>query len=164
MIHNHRYHLQEIIPQSELQAWRASLAKSRAANCPDEVSQFIDALAPKLPDFGRIGTYTTIMPGYDLLLSGIKEVNGEKVNVWGAYPIEVPRMVAQDHHTAMHRIFNRRGKQGLIDYCRARVKGTELERLLYILDVNVFHQERTAFKRTLEEINAAQKEESRIQP
>jgi len=153
MLEVKKYLPANVINQEELAAWRASIKKVQAEHCPEEVKQFIKALAEKLPDFGQIGKFTTLISGYELQLSGMKYFNGERINAWEVYQLPVPRMVAVDHETAMHRIFHRQGKQGLINYCRARVKGTELEKLLAILDVHVFKQERAEFKKVLAEIN-----------
>jgi len=150
-----KYMPPEVVDQDALRAWRDSIKKHEADHCPEEVKSFITALAKKLPDFGQIGKFTTVISGYELLLSGMKHFNGEKIYPWEVYRLPVPHMVAVDHETAMHRIFHRRGKQGLIDYCKARVKGTELERLMDILYVHVFKQEHEEFKKVLAEINQA---------
>ena len=147
----------EIVPQHELQAWRATLKKDNIENCPDEVQQFIHAVAAKLDDFGRIGQSESMIDGEDLLLCGMKEVKGEKIYPWVKYPINVPHMVAVDHHAAMYKAFHRKGKQGLIDYVKARLKGTDLERLLDVLSVHVFKEDRPEFKKVLDDINAAKK-------
>jgi hypothetical protein len=152
MIDVKKYLPSDVVDQDELAAWRASIKKVQAEHCPEEVKQFIKALAEKLPDFGQIGKFTTLITGYELQLSGMKYFNGEPINAWEVYQLPVPRMVAVDHETAMHRIYHRQGKQGLINYCKARVKGTELERLLTILNVHVFKQERDEFKKVMEEI------------
>lgn len=147
----------EVIPQKDLEDWRRSLRRTEDKFCPDEVRQFITAVAAKLPDFGQIGKERDTITGYELQLSGVKEMRGETINAWELYELPVPRMVAVDHHAAMHRIYNRKGKQGLIDYCRARIKGTELERILTILNVHVFNQERPEFMKVLHDINASPK-------
>ncbi len=143
----------DVVDQDELRAWRNGLKKSEAKDCPNEVRQFIAAVSEKLPDFGQIRKDKTMISGYELQLAGMKEFHGERINAWEVYELPVPYMMAVDHHTAMHRIFHRKGKQGLIDYCKARVKGTELEKLLAILDVHVFKQERAEFRKVMEEIN-----------
>lgn len=160
MVEIKKYMPADVVNQDDLHAWRASIKKSEDKNCPEEVRQFIGALATKLPDFGQIGKFKSLIAGYDLLLSGMKEYKGESINPWDIYPIEVPHMVAVDHSTAMHRIYQRRGKQGLIDFCKAKVKGTELEQVLEILNVHVFHEERTEFKRVMEEIEQSKKMDS----
>lgn len=154
--------LPEIIPQDELAAWRENIAKVAVDKCPPEVVEFIDALAAKLDDFIRIKTEYVNTSGEDLLLGGVKEINGEPVNAWDTYPTLLPYMVAADHRAAMYRIFNRKGKQGLIDFCQVKVKGTELERTLQILNVIVFHQERSEFKTIMDDIRASQKLETKL--
>lgn len=129
-------------------------------DCPVEVSDFIEAIAAKLPDFGQIGKERVRITGYELLLSGVKEFKSEPVDTYAVYDLPIPRMVACDHVSAMHRIYNRKGKQGLIDFCRNKVNGTELARVLEILDVHVFKQERPEFKKVMTEINAQKKLDS----
>ena len=157
MIEVKTFVLPEVIPQSELQQWKANIHRVEAPNCPAEVRQFIDALALKLADFAQIGKERTMISGRELLLAGMKELEGEPINTWTIYPLPIPRMVAVDHNAAMHRIFNRKGKQGLIDFCKAKVRGTELERLLTVLSVNVFKEERPEFKKVMADINASKK-------
>ena len=154
--------LPEIIPQDELTAWRNTIAKMAVDQCPPEVVEFIDALAGKLDDFIRIRTEDVLISGEDLLLGNIREVHGEPVRPWGQYPTPLPYMVAADHRAAMYRIFHRKGKQGLIDFCKVKVQGTELERVLQILNVVVFRQERTEFREMMDVIKASQKMESDI--
>ena len=131
--------LPEVVPQADLLAWRASIRKQYAYDAPIEVKEFIEALAAKLPDYGRTGNDLVPFTGYELQLSGIKELGGEEVVSFGMYNIEVPRLAATDEALTMYRIFQRKGKKGLIDYCKAKVKGTQLQRVLYILEVEVFH-------------------------
>lgn len=157
-----RIKLPEIIPQDELIAWRNNIGKVGIDTCPPEVIEFIDALAAKLDDFIRIRTEDVLISGADLLLGNVKEIGGERVYPWGEYNTPLPYMVAADHRAAMYRIFHRKGKQGLIDFCRAKVHGTELERTLAILNVVVFKQERTEFRNIMNEINASQKLQSNI--
>lgn len=159
---SHRIKLPEIIPQAELEAWRNKIAKVGIDKCPPEVIEFIDALAAKLDDFIRIRTEDVLISGYDLLLGGMKEIRGEPINPWEVYPTPLPYMVAADHRAAMYRIFHRKGKQGLIDFCKVKVKGTELERVLQILNIVVFRKERPEFKKIMDEISASQKLESNI--
>jgi hypothetical protein len=149
--------LPEVIPQAELQAWRKRLRKEQAVNCPPEVIEFIEAIAEKMADFGRIRNYKDRIWGWELMLTNMKEFAGKEINIGDNYELDVPHMIAVDHRTWMHRIFKRRGKQGLIDYCRTQVNGTELQRTIEILEVAVFHNERPTFRKIMDEIRRAQK-------
>lgn len=145
--------LPEVVDQAHLQSWKKSQEQAVPTNdVPAEVLSFIDALSAKLPDFGRIRNFSTIITGYELLLAGMERWNGNPVSRWDNYQMDVPHMVVIDNRTTMLRLYKRKGKQGLIDYCRARVKGTELQRLLDVLNVNVFNQQRPEFKRVLHSI------------
>jgi hypothetical protein len=141
------------------QAWKASLKKVNVDDCPLEVKQFIEAMDRQLDPFGQIGKFRTQITGYELLLSGMKELNGEPIQRWETYPLDVPRTVAVDHSTAMHRIYHRQGKQGLINYVRARVKGRALASVLEILTVVIFKQERPEFKAIMAQINESKPHE-----
>lgn len=152
MIEMQKLQLPDIIPQEELRAWRSSLPKVVARDCPEEVRQFIDAVATKLPDFEQFQQESVSITGHELLLCGMKEMNGEKIRPWFAYELPVPRMMAVDYHNSMHRIFNRKGKQGLIDFVRAKVEGSKIARLLEVLNVHVFHTERREFQQVMDEI------------
>ena len=159
-----RLELADIIPQEELLAWRASLPKVVAKHCPEEVKEFITAMSKKLPDFQQYQVEKSVISGSELILCGVTEMKGEKISHQYVYDLPVPRMQAVDHHTAMHRIYNRRGKQGLIDYVTARVKDTQLERLLNVLHVHVFHEERPEFRKVMDEIRQSKKIEMRLHP
>lgn len=135
--------LPEVVPHAELQAWKQ---KNREfwmqASAPAEVKGFIQALANKLGDFAQFRTYKVYWSGRALGLSSDS-----------MYPVDVPVMQAVDYCTTMMRIYKKRGKQGLIDFCKVKVKGSELEKVLDILHVHVFHEERPEFKKILSEIN-----------
>lgn len=151
------YRLPEIVPHEALQAWRDAIPKPDLRGCPAEVRDFINALADKLPDFGQIRKDNTVITGYELNLANMHTYNGQWIDPMGVYDLPVPYLVPIDNRTSMHRTFIRRGKQGLIDWVKARVKGSELERLLEILTVHVFKEERPEFASMLEKINASKK-------
>lgn len=154
--------LPEIVPQEVILSWRNNIRKVGSGECPPEVVDFIESLAEKLDDFIRIRTETVMISGEDLLLGNVKQVGGEPVYPGINYPTPLPYMVAADHRAAMYRIFHRKGKQGLIDFCMAKVQGTELARILQVLNLVVFRQERPEFKKIMDEINASRKLESNI--
>lgn len=152
------YMPEEVVPQSEVLAWKERLRQMQPkTDCPEEVQQFISAIAEKLCDFGQIRKYTTMIPGDELLLTGVKEVNGERVFSFASYPVLVPHMIAVDNYSSILRIYRRKGKKGLIDYCKAKVKDTELERVLDILNVHGFHIDRPEFIATMTRIEEAKK-------
>lgn len=152
MIDMPRLQLPEIVPQEDLIAWRASLPKRMTDNCPIEVREFIDALANKLPDFEQFQKESVPISGHELLLCGMKQMDGETIRPSTFYELPFPRMMAVDHRNTMHRIFSKKGKQGLIDFVRAKVEGSAIAPLLEILNVNVFKIERPEFQRVMEDI------------
>lgn len=150
--------MQEVVPHQEVITFQKSIRRSEPATlAPAEVEQFISALAEKLGDFGQIRKDKTGISGRDLLLCNMKELKGEVIDPWCVYQIDVPYMVAVDNYTSMMRIFRRKGKQGLIDYCKARVNKTALAGTLDILNVHVFHQARPEFQQVLNNIQASKK-------
>jgi hypothetical protein len=149
--------LSNVVPPEAITAWRKTLKETQSHNCPQEVVDFINAMSEKMDDFSRLREENIKISGYDLQLSGMKEMHGEPINPWELYDLKIPFMIAVDHKKWMHRIFNRQGKQGLINYCRNQVKDTDLERVLSILEVAVFHQERPEFKKVMGEIQASKK-------
>ncbi|HTF21009.1 MAG TPA: hypothetical protein VK658_23200 [Chryseolinea sp.] len=142
----------EIVPQDELRSWREGLKKAESTSCPAEVRDFIAAVAAGLPAFSRIGQEYTMITGFELKLAGMKEYNGEIILDTVGYELPVPKMVAVDHYNAMHRMYNKRGKQGLVDYCTKHVEPAALHRLLDILNVAVFKEEHPEFTRMMNEI------------
>lgn len=150
--------LPEIVPQHELQAWKAKMReRSQNYTAPVEVRTFIVSMANKLGDFAPFRQTQVLWRGRDLAMN---EFAGEKINQFDLYPVKVPVLQAVDHYTTMMLIYKKRGKQGLIDFCKAKVKGSELERVLNILTVHVFHEERPEFKQVLREIDNAKKLEA----
>jgi len=150
------YALPEVVNREELRAWRSSL-RHKKYEAPAEVCSFINAISDKLADFGCIRNYSVAITGRELLLSGMKEYQGEYIHEDFAYELKVPHMVATDHHLTMHRLYERKGKQGLIDFCKAKVNGTELAKVLEILNVHVFNQERPEFNEVMSKIKASKK-------
>lgn len=142
----------DIIPREDLLSWRNSLKSEVSPDCPLPVKQFIEAVASKLPEFSRIREEKTMITGYELRLANFHEYKGEVILDSCLYELPVPYMIAVDHRGAMHRIFRRKGRQGLVDYCRAHVDSTELARLIKIMDVHVFNRESEAFTELMTEI------------
>ena len=159
MIHAQPYiTLPEVVPQAELQAWKEKmLERSQNFTAPPEVRSFIKSIANKLGDFAPFRSSTVLWRGRDL---AINEYGGKKIIPHDLYPVDIPVLQAVDHYTTMMLIYKKRGKQGLIDFCKVKVKGSELERVLEILNVHVFHEERPEFKQVLREIDNAKKLEA----
>ncbi len=149
--------LPEVVDINYVRDWQRAIKQVLDKDCPIEVEQFIDAVAVKLGDFAQYGREHEFIKGSELLLCGLTEWEGEQIFSFANYPLHVPKMQAVDHRKAMSRLFKKKGKQGLIDYVKARIKGTPLQQLLEVLNVHVFHQERPEFVKVMDEINAAEK-------
>ncbi len=143
----------EVLPHHEVESW---ITKHRSfwlqASCPSEVREFIEEMTTRLDLFKPFRRETAMMSGKEMLLCGIKEVKGERVLAFASYPIEIPVLHLVDRYSTMMRLFKRKGKQGLIDYTKAEVKGTELERVLHILNVEVFHHQSAEFRQVMQQI------------
>lgn len=151
----------DLVPAQVLNDWREKCRKKQpVTTCPGEVLQFIKAMAAKLGNFGQFRKYIVMWPGSELLLSGVKEIKGERVVSFASYPLDVPVMQFVDPETSMLRLYRFKGKQGLIDFCKAKVKGTDLERVLDILTVHVFHEHRPEYKQALRAIQQAKQLEA----
>lgn len=141
-----------------LQVWLESMRRRNDEHpCPPEVEEFIQAVTKNLPMFERIGQETTMITGEELILAGTTVIDGKPVKAWRGYPLIVPRMAPVDHYGAMHRAFRKRGKAGLANYCRVHASGPDLQKLLQILDVYVFNEERPEFKKIMEQITGGQR-------
>jgi hypothetical protein len=156
MIVLEKYRLPEVVDRSEVERFKLK-SSDNYLNVPIEVIQFIEAIDKKLGDFSQYGRERVHITGKDLLMCGMTEWYGERVDIFCCYWLNVPKMLVVDYKATMHRLFKRKGKQGLIDFCKAKVKETELEQVLEILSVQVFKQERPEFKRMLQQIEASKK-------
>jgi len=164
MIEVKSYQLAEIVPRTVIDDFRSKIrAGISDKSVPTEVLQFIEALAGKMPDFGRNGIETFCWSGQSLLLAGMKEFNGEPVDPIESYSVEFPKLQAVDHRSTMLRLFHKKGKQGLVDYLKARLSGTRLKSAMHILSVEVFHEKRSNdYEKMMDEIKASKKFESEV--
>lgn len=152
-----QYEHPDVVDFEELERFKVKVREQKFEQIPQEVLQFVEAINNKLGDFAQFGRERMPISGKELLLCGITEWFGEQVDKFSLYFITVPKMMAVDYRTTMIRLYRRKGKQGLIDFCKVKVKDTDLEQVLDILNVHVFHEERPEFKRILQEIESAKK-------
>jgi hypothetical protein len=145
--------LPEVVPQAELQAWKQ---KNRdfwsQATAPAEVKEFIEMVCDKLGDFTIYRWENTFVKGEDFLLVGINEIDGKPVNPIVDYPLQMPVYGRADFYGRMMRLFKKQGKKGLVDFCKREVKPHDLPRVLEILNVHVFHEERPEYKEIITRI------------
>lgn len=158
MIEVKKWMPEDVVDQEVLKAYQNSIPKVDRDQCPIEVQQYIDAVAKKLGDFEIIGQESVYISGYELQLCGMKEFDGEKINAIDLYPTSMPIMKAVDHRAAMYRHYKKKGKQGLIDFTKSKVKASSLERILSVLTVSVFKEESEEFKNALAEIQKTKKD------
>jgi hypothetical protein len=154
------FKLPDIVPHDEVRAWQQSLyaeEKKKTPSCPEEVLAFIESVSEKLPDFEQYQKEVVRISGVELMLCNIHEQKGESIKAWVTYPLPIPKMQAVAYKASMMSIFRKKGKQGLIDFVRARVKKTAIEQTLSILNVYVFHQSRPEFQKMLSEIRSSNK-------
>jgi hypothetical protein len=151
--------LPEVVDAQVLKEFKASI-KPEDYSSPPEVISFVNALSKKLGDFAQYGKEQQVISGEELLQCSITEWEGKKVFSFAKYYLYVPKLQAVDRAATMHRIYRKKGKQGLIDYCKFHTTGTALERLLSVLEVSVFHNDKPEFKKLLSDIEQSKKIES----
>lgn len=149
--------LPEVVPQQDIMDLKKK-ARSKNYGCPPEVTAFIIGLADALGDFAPFQRNVVMMKGSELLLTGIKEIKGERVMDFTSYPLEVPVLQYVDHYSTLQRQYIRYGKQGLIDFCKNKVKGTMLETVLEKMNVYVFHEHSPQFNQALAEMKTIKPE------
>jgi hypothetical protein len=77
MIEVQKFEMPEIFPPNALLAWRQSLKEIPVKDLPNEVVSFINAISAKMSDFGTFNYDTIKVSGHDMMLCGIKEINGQ---------------------------------------------------------------------------------------
>lgn len=132
--------LQDTVPPHVIHSWKEERKRVLVVDdVPPRVAEFIDAIANELGDFEQNGKYAVLISGYELELANIKEIGGEKICRSDLYPIDVPIMQAVDHRGAMRKQFIKYGKQGLINYLKAKCDPAQIPSLKFILEQHVLN-------------------------
>jgi hypothetical protein len=141
MIEAKRINLPDTVPPAVMKAWREGQQCILVIDddIPAKVLEFIDAVADELGDFEQHGKYTVLISGVELSLANIKKMGNEIIVAHNFYPIDVPVMIAVNHRNAMKRLYKKRGKHGLIDYCRAKCEPKKIRSIIEILNMHVFN-------------------------
>lgn len=133
----------DIVPVDELNVWFESCEKqveTLRRNTPEEVCNFIEAVADKLDTLATSSRTAESFLGKDLLLCGMTNWKGEPIIAERLYPLQVPRLVRVDHRLSMLRFYHRRGLRSLVDWCKARCKeGHGLSALIAVFEDQVMH-------------------------
>lgn len=152
---------EEVIPPGVIDTWRNSLPQPKA-QVPDKVLEFIHGFARALPQFQQYQQEDDYIKGEDLLLAGQRIWGGLRVVRGQIYALKVPKTQAIDQRSTMIRLFQKKGKQGLIDYVRVQLRGHSLQRILHHLHVNIFNEADPAasseFTALMAQINEERKE------
>jgi hypothetical protein len=156
-VEQYTFEIDNGIPKEVVRQAQQSYAFEFDSNTPERVKEFIQALAEKLPHIERFKIEQVPFTGYELMLGGSKE---KDLLMSCIYMVDVPVMQQVSPALSMYRIFKKRGKKGLVDYCKAKVNGTELSRVLEILNVHVFEQYSQEYNTMIEKIKQAKRIEN----
>lgn len=140
MIEPQVFILPDVIPPGAVEDWRRSLPEPKG-EIPAKVLEFIEGLAPNLPDFKQYQKETDYITGRELMLCGLTVWGGVWIDPVQIYSLDVPKMQAVDNRTSMIRIFMQKGKAGLINYVKIQLRGHTLQRILHHLHVNIFNEQ-----------------------
>jgi hypothetical protein len=77
-----------------------------------------------LPKTGSKGTELTSMPGKEVILTGVKEIDGEKVIKDKDYLISVPVIHQSNHEKKLKAAYSKSGKEGVFQYIISTVKAS----------------------------------------
>jgi len=156
-VEQYRFVVENGVPKQVVELAKDSFAFEFSKDTPPRVVEFIQALAMKLPNLEPFQIEKVPFTGYELMLGGSKE---KDLLPGCVYMVDVPIMQQVYPALSMYRIFKRKGKKGLVDYCKAKVNGTELQRVLEILNVHVFDENSIEYNEMLDKINQSKKIEA----
>ncbi len=92
--------------------------------------QIISKFSQELPAIQYTAAiYNSKISGTDVLLAGTKQINGEDVDTEKQYSCKTPLIRDIDHKKRMKRIYNKRGKIGLITYLKPFCKKDQFGRV-----------------------------------
>lgn len=80
------------------------------------IDEFIEIVYPKIKQ--KVIMTQDLIAGDELILTGVKEVEGEKIDVKKVYKMDVPCVIHQDHKTKLRLAFLRGGKSGVRNYLK----------------------------------------------
>lgn len=151
------FHIDNGVPRHEVEQAQQAFSFTFAPDTPQRVIDFILSLSAKLPNLERFKVEKEPFTGEELLLGGSKK---EDVLHGCIYMVDVPVMQQVSPALSMYRIYKRKGRKGLVDYCKAKVNGTDLQRVLEILNVHVFDENSIEYNEILNKINQSKKIEA----
>jgi hypothetical protein len=96
------------------------------------IDEFIEIVYPKLKQ--DVKKTTELISGSDLLLSGQKEINDEKIIPNRMYEMEVPVIIRQDHKRKLQLAFLRGGKLGVRSYLHKWLDPKVLNTVMSVLE------------------------------
>ena len=80
------------------------------------IDEFINIVYPKIKQ--KVIMTQDLIAGDELILTGVKEVEGEKIDVKKVYKMDVPCIIQQDHKTKLRLAYLRGGKNGVRNYLK----------------------------------------------
>jgi hypothetical protein len=95
------------------------------------IDDFIDIVHPKIKDEVKMSQERII--GSELLLTGVKDVHGEKIIPNKMYLMDVPVVIKKEHKKKLRIAWLRGGKLGVKRYLTPWLKADVLESVMSVL-------------------------------
>ena len=95
------------------------------------IDEFIEIVYPKIKN--KVAITQDLIDGSELLLTGVEEVKGEKIERGRTYKIDVPVVIKQDHRTKLRLAWLRGKKSGVRRYLSNWLDKDVLEKVMSVL-------------------------------
>ena len=95
------------------------------------IDEFIEIVYPKIKH--KVAMTQDMIEGRELMLTGVKDVKGEKIDPDKTYKIDVPVVIKQDHKTKMRLAYLRGKKAGVRRYLSEWLDNDVLEKVMSVL-------------------------------
>jgi hypothetical protein len=95
------------------------------------IDEFIEIVHPKIKN--KVAITQDMIIGSELMLTGVKDVKGERIDPERTYKIDVPAVIKQDHKTKLRLAWLRGKKQGVRRYLAKWLDEDVLEKVMSAL-------------------------------
>ncbi len=95
------------------------------------IDEFIEIVHPKIKN--KVAITQDLIIGSELMLTGVQDVKGEKIDPNKTYKIDVPVVIKQDHETKLRLAWLRGKKQGVRRYLADWLDHDVLEKVMSVL-------------------------------
>lgn len=94
------------------------------------IDEFIEIVAPKLKH--RVITTPSEISGRELLLTGVKDVQGKQIEPDKVYSMPVPTVVHQPHERKLRIAYLRAGRNGIRNYLSKWLEQSVLDQVMSV--------------------------------